>query len=159
MFLGENDGPWKNDKDKKLMLEASLENIDKILFDIKENCFKNPDGKYTNEIIYFIDYYISDTAIFRKMLKEKDIITNKSLNHFAECLFDVVESVFYPWRRDDEINEKMVKIISKNLYLNQSLDIYDEKLNERENLLQEVKEVYSHKKRKNYKVKPKHKTR
>lgn len=159
LFFWKNDGPWKIDKDTKLMLEASLENIDKIVSDIKENCLKNPDGKYTNKIIASIDFYSSDTAYFRKMLKEDKIVTNDSLNHFAGYIVDIIDNISYPWRRDNEINEKMVKIISKSLCLNQSLDVYDEKLIERENLLQEVEGLYEYKERKIYKVKPKQKSK
>ena len=60
---------------------------------------------------------------------------------------------------DNETNEKMVKIISKNLCLNQSLYIYDEKLIEREEILQEVKELYENKKQKTYIVKLKQKNK
>ena len=159
LFFVKNDGPWKIDKDTKLMLEASLENIDKILSDIKENCLKNPDGKYTNEIIDSIDFYANDSVYFRKMLKEDKIVTNNKLNRFAGYIFDIIDDISYPWRMDNETNEKMVKIISKNLCLNQSLYIYDEKLIERESLLQELEELYKHKKRKIYKVKPKQKAK
>lgn len=155
LFFEKNDGPWRIDEDIKPMLTASIENIDKTLSDIKESCLKNSQGLYTDEIIGAIDIYTNDTAYFRKMLGKDSIIRNYSLNRFSGYLYGIIESISFPWRRDDVINEKMVKIISEDFYKNQYLDYYDKKLIEREKLLKEVADLYEHKKQKTYIVKPK----